>query len=92
MGNRGTINKKQFSSVPQPHSERKIVVIPYQKWIYGDARRFKHLDQFSTDDDCEIISNNNTILSVLLSLLSSLFSTSTSFVPASLSLTNDFIV
>jgi hypothetical protein len=96
MGNGITVNKKQLPGVPQPPGARKIVVIPYQKWIYYDARRFGHFNQFSTDSGCEIISNNNsnnnTILSVLPSLSSSSFSTPTSFVSTSLSLTNDFIV
>ncbi|CAF4608251.1 unnamed protein product [Rotaria magnacalcarata] len=97
MGNGITINKKQLPGVPQPPGARKIVVIPYQKWIYHDARRFGHFNQFSTDSGCEIIfnnnnSNNNTILSVLPSLSSSSFSPPTSFVSTSLSLTNDFIV
>jgi len=92
MGNGITVNKKQLPGVPQPPGARKIVVIPYQKWIYHDARRFGHFNQFSTDSGCEIISSNNTILSVLPSLSSSSFSTPTSFVSTSLSLTNDFIV
>jgi hypothetical protein len=92
MGNGITVNKKQLPGVPQPPGARKIVVIPYQKWIYYDARRFGHFNQFSTDSGCEIISNNNTILSVLPSLSSSSFSTPTSFVSTSLSLTNDFMV
>ncbi|CAF3230310.1 unnamed protein product [Rotaria socialis] len=97
MGNGITINKKQLPGVPQPPGARKIVVIPYQKWIYHDARRFGHFNQFSTDSGCEIISNNNnsnnnTILSVLPSLSSSSFSPPTSFVSTSLSLTNDFVV
>jgi len=93
MGNGITVNKKQLPGVPQPPGARKIVVIPYQKWIYYDARRFGHFNQFSTDNSCEIISNNNnTILSVLPSLSSSSFSTPTSFVSTSLSLTNDFLV
>ncbi|UJR15167.1 hypothetical protein I4U23_002130 [Adineta vaga] len=92
MGNGITINKKQLPGVPKPPGARKIVVIPYQKWIYYDARRFGHFNQFSTDSGCEIISNNNTILSVLPSLSSSSFTTPTSFVSTSLSLTNDFIV
>jgi hypothetical protein len=98
MGNGITINKKPLPGIPQPPGARKIVVIPYQKWIYYDARRFGHFNQFSTDSGCEIIfnnnnnNNNNTILSVLPSLSSSSFSTPTSFVSTSLSLTNDFIV
>jgi hypothetical protein len=92
MGNGITINKKQIPGVPQPLGARKIVVIPYQKWIYYDARRFGHFNHFSTDSGCEIISNNNPILSVLPSLSSSSFSTPTSFVSTSLSLTNDFTV
>ncbi|CAF1375444.1 unnamed protein product [Adineta steineri] len=92
MGNGITVNKKQLPGVLQPPGARKIVVIPYQKWIYYDARRFGHFNQFSTDSGCEIISNNNTILSVLPSLSSSSFSTPTSFVSTSLSLSNDFIV
>ena len=94
MGNGITVNKKQLPGVPQPPGARKIVVIPYQKWIYYDARRFGHFNQFSTDSGCEISSNNNnnTISSVLPSLSSSSFSTPTSFVSTSLSLTNDFIV
>jgi hypothetical protein len=97
MGNGITVNKKQLPGVPQPPGARKIVVIPYQKWIYYDARRFGHFNQFSTDTGCEISSNNNnnnnnTISSVLPSLPSSSFSTPTSFVSTSLSLTNDFIV
>ena len=96
MGNGITVNKKQLPGVSQPHGARKIVVIPYQKWIYYDARRFGHFNQFSTDSGCEIVpntnTNNNTILSVLPSLSSSSFTTPTSFVSTSLSLTNDFIV
>ena len=93
MGNGITsVNKKHISGGSQPPGARKIVVIPYQKWIYYDARRFGHFNQFSTDSGCEILSNNNTILSVLPSLSSSSFSTPTSFVSTSLSLTNDFIV
>jgi hypothetical protein len=95
MGNGITINKKQLPGVPQPPGARKIVVIPYQKWIYYDARRFGHFNQFSTDTSCELSSNNNNntaISSVLPSLSSSSFSTPTSFVSTSLSLTNDFIV
>ena len=93
MGNGITISKKQLPGVPPPPGARKIVVIPYQKWIYHDARRFGHFNQFSTDPACEISpTNNNTILSVLPSLSSSSFSTPTSFVSTSLSLTNDFIV
>lgn len=95
MGNGITVNKKQLPGVPQPPGARKIVVIPYQKWIYCDARRFGHFNQFSTDPTCEISSNNNnnmTISSVLPSLSSSSFSTPTSFVSTSSSLTNDFIV
>ena len=91
MGNGITVNKKQLPGVPQPPGARKIVVIPYQKWIYYDARRFGHFNQFSTDSGCEIIFNN-TILSVLPSLSSSSFTTPTSFVSTSLSLSNDFIV
>ncbi len=95
MGNGITVNKKQLPGVPQPPGARKIVVIPYQKWIYCDAHRIDHFNQFSTDTGCEISSNNNnnsTISSVLPSLSSSSFSTPTSFVSTSLSLTNDFIV
>ena len=106
MGNGITVNKKQIPGVPQPPGARKIVVIPYQKWIYCDARRFGHFNQFSTESGCEYTSNNNnnnntntsnsnnisTISSVLPSLSSSSFSTPTSFVSTSLSLTNDFIV
>jgi hypothetical protein len=93
MGNGITVNKKQLPGVPQPPGARKIVVIPYQKWIYYDARRFGHFNQFSTDTGCEIsYNNNNTISSVLPSLSSSSFSTPTSFVSTSLSLSNDFIV
>ena len=93
MGNGITISKKQLPGVPPPPGARKIVVIPYQKWIYHDARRFGHFNQFSTDPACEITTtNNNTILSVLPSLSSSSFSTPTSFVSTSLSLTNDFIL
>jgi hypothetical protein len=93
MGNGITVNKKQLPGVPQPPGARKIVVIPYQKWIYCDARRFGHFNQFSTDTGCEIsYNNNNTISSVLPSLSSSSFSTPTSFVSTSLSLSNDFIV
>ena len=50
MGNGITINKKQLPGVPQPPGARKIVVIPYMNWIYYDARRFGHFNQFSTDD------------------------------------------
>ncbi|CAF1453761.1 unnamed protein product [Adineta steineri] len=57
MGNGITINKKQLPGVLQSPRARKIVVIPYQKWIYYDARRFGHFNQFSTDSGCEIISN-----------------------------------
>jgi len=97
MGNGITVNKKQLPGVPQPPGARKIVVIPYQKWIYCDARRFGHFNQFSTDTGCEISSNNNnnnnTATSPILpSISSSSFSTPTSFVSTSLSLTNDFIV
>ena len=94
MGNGITVNKKQLPGVPQPPGARKIVVIPYQKWIYCDARRFGHFNQFSTDNTCETTSysNNNTVSSVLPSLSSSSFSTPTSFVSASSSLTNDFVV
>jgi hypothetical protein len=97
MGNGITVNKKQLPGVPQPPGARKIVVIPYQKWIYCDARRFGHFNQFSTDTGCEISSNNNnnnntTTSPILPSISSSSFSTPTSFVSTSLSLTNDFIV
>jgi len=98
MGNGITVNKKQLPGVPQPPGARKIFVIPYQKWIYYDARRFGHFNQFSTDTGCEISSNNynyntnSTISSVLPSLSSSSFSTPTSFVSPSSSLNNDFIV
>ena len=92
MGNGITVNKKQLPGVPPPPGARKIVVIPYQKWIYYDARRFGHFNQFSTNSSCEMISNHSPILSVLPSLSSSSFSTPTSFVSTSLSLTNDFIV
>jgi hypothetical protein len=95
MGNGITVNKKQLPGVPQPPGARKIVVIPYQKWIYYDARRFGHFNQFSTDTGYEIIlnnSNNNTTLSGIPSLSSTSFSTPTSFVSTSSSLTNDFIV
>ena len=95
MGNGITVNKKQLPGVPQPPGARKIVVIPYQKWIYFDARRFGHFNQFSTDATCDLSSNNNsttTMSSVLPSLSSSSFSTPTSFVSTSSSLTNDFIV
>lgn len=94
MGNGITVNKKQLPGVPQPPGARKIVVIPYQKWIYYDARRFGHFNQFSTDTSCEISLNNNNSAtsSVLPSLSSNSFSTPTSLVSASSSLTNDFIV
>ncbi|UJR31512.1 hypothetical protein I4U23_019001 [Adineta vaga] len=100
MGNGITVNKKQLPGVPQPLGARKIVVIPYQKWIYYDARRFGHFNQFSTDTGCEIIShnnnnnnnNNNNTSSVLPSQSSGSFSTSTSLVSPSSSLTNDFVV
>ncbi|CAF1492566.1 unnamed protein product [Adineta steineri] len=93
MGNGITVNKKQLPGVPQPPGARKIVVIPYQKWIYHDARRFGHFNQFSTDSGCEIsLNNNNTISSVHPTLSSSSFSTPTSYVSTSSSLTNDFIV
>lgn len=108
MGNGININKKQLPGVSAPPGARKIVVIPYQKWIYHDARRFGHFNQFSTDHPCEISSNNNnnnnsngnnnynsnnnTILSVLPSLSPTSFSTATAFVSTSLSLTNDFVV
>jgi hypothetical protein len=91
MGNGITVNKKQLPGVPQPPGARKIVVIPYQKWIYYDARRFGHFNQFSTDSGCEI-SSNNSVSSAVPSLSSSSFSTPTSFVSTSLSLSNDFIV
>jgi hypothetical protein len=91
MGNGITINKKQLPGVSQPLGARKIVVIPYQKWIYYDARRFGHFNQFSTDAGCEI-SSNNTVPYVLPSLSSNSFSPPTSFVSTSSSLTNDFIV
>lgn len=97
MGNGITVNKKQLPGGGQPPGARKIVVIPYQKWIYCDARRFGHFNQFSTEPTSDLISNpnnlsNNSISSVLPSLSSSSFSTPTSFVSTSLSLTNDFIV
>ncbi len=94
MGNGITISKKQLPGVPQPPGARKIVVIPYQKWIYYDARRFGHFNQFSTDTACEISSNNNpnTNSSVLPTLSAGSFSTPTSFVSTSSSLNNDFVV
>lgn len=94
MGNGININKKQLPGVPPPPGARKIVVIPYQKWIYHDARRFGHFNQFSPDYACDVSvnQNNNTILSVLPSLSSSSFSTPTAFVSTSLSLNNDFIL
>jgi hypothetical protein len=92
MGNGININKKQLTGILPPPGARKIVVIPYQKWIYHDARRFGHFNQFSTDYACEITVNNNTILSSLPSLSPSSFSTSTSFVSTPVSLTNDVIV
>ena len=95
MGNGITVTKKQLpGGVPQPPGARKIVVIPYHKWIYYDARRFGHFNQFSTDSGCELLSNQHPsmVSSVLPSLSSSSFSTPTSFVPTSSSLTNDFMV
>ncbi|CAF3932966.1 unnamed protein product [Rotaria sordida] len=99
MGNGITVNKKQLPGVPQPPGARKIVVIPYQNWIYYDARRFGHFNQFSTDNSCEISlnnnnnnNNNNTISSGLPSLSPNSFSSPSSFVSTSLSLTNDFII
>ncbi|CAF4667225.1 unnamed protein product, partial [Rotaria socialis] len=87
-------NKKQLPGVPQPPGARKIVVIPYQNWISHDARRFGHFNQFSTDPSCEVSSNNNTnaMSSALPSVSSNSFSSPSSFVSNSLSLTNDFIV
>ncbi|CAF3817176.1 unnamed protein product [Rotaria sp. Silwood1] len=97
MGNGITVNKKQLPGVPQPPGARKIVVIPYQNWIHYDARRFGHFNQFSTDISCEISSNtnnnNNNNYNTISSVLpSNSFSSPSSFVSTSLSLTNDFII
>lgn len=94
MGNGITVSKKELSGVPQAPGARKIVVIPYQKWIYHDARRFGHFNQFSTDTSCEISLNNNAnnSSSVLPLLSSNSFSTPMSCVSNSSSLTNDFLV
>lgn len=91
MGNGITISKKQLPGVPQAPGARKIVVIPYQKWIYFDARRFGHFNQFSTDQGCDSLSSNSAALAALPTFSSSAFTTPTSFVSTSLSLTNDFI-
>ena len=92
MGN--GINLHTKKPLPEHHpGARKIVVIPYQKWIYHDARRFGHFNQFTPDHICDLNSSTtNPIPFVLPSLSSSSFSTPTSFVSTSLSLTNDFLL